>query len=63
MPFYYVSGVIRNEHRLKWMDICEEKDGKQVTIATIPFRDADEGWRLARKDAIMIVEALNDYSK
>lgn len=38
----------------------EEYEGKQVCIALVPYNpNSRNGWALARKDALMIVEALN----
>jgi len=42
------------------MQIMEESEGKQQCIALVPFNPRHrDGWRLARKDALMIMKALN----
>jgi hypothetical protein len=63
MPFYYVSGVISTVTRggMKELQIMEEEEsGDAVCIAVVPFNaNRRDGWRLARKDAHRIAEALN----
>jgi hypothetical protein len=60
MVHYYISGVVATRDGSKNFDIMEEKDGKQVCIAVVPFHPYRKGaWELARADAMMIVEALN----
>ena len=58
---YYISGVtISLANGTRQMQIMEESEGKQQCIALVPFNPRHrDGWRLARKDALMIMKALN----
>jgi hypothetical protein len=58
---YYVSGVVVTSAKPAYFQIMEEKDGKQVCIAIAPFHTA-QGREPARRDADMIVRALNAVS-
>ena len=64
MPHYFVSGGVASLGKQKVHQIVEETEKGQVIIALCPFNpNHRDGWALARKDALMIVEALNQRSE
>ena len=66
MKHYYVSAIVVTMANPAYYQIMEEVDGKQVCIATVPFNKAINpalGREPARKDADLIVRALNFYQQ